>query len=257
MPNGPSTSATLPTIVEAQIQQITGVAAKNAELTDPQKNALASGKPSPFAYATDLKAGEAVAEAKGKDMADVINAGGKPARSTINDLDVISDAIKHGGNNMVFGPGSEYWQKAKQVLNNVFPQAGLGEADTVVKFNTLLASAAAKSFTSRPTQYELKAMQAANPGMMASKQGTIALINILRQSAQQDVELGQLAQRANPNNWASQRDLYYAEHPLLAHRSPTSRCGRPQVPASVKTQADFNNWGKSFPSREERSDPHA
>ena len=138
----------------------------------------------------------------------------------------------------------------------MFPQAGLGEVDTVNKMNTLLASAAAKSFTNRPTQYELKAMQAANPGMMNSKAGTLALLNILKQSAQQDVELGQLAQRANPNNWASQRDLYYARASvaLTVHQQAAAAAAGP---GQRQDPGRLQQLGQEFSSGEERSDPHA
>ena len=96
-------------------------------------------KQSPIEYAAGLQPETAgrrqIAEAKGKRVGEVIEAGGKNARDTLNDLNTIEDAVRAGGDNVQYGPGAENWNKAKQFLNNIFPEAGLAEADTIVKMN--------------------------------------------------------------------------------------------------------------------------
>ena len=99
----------------------------------------------PLDYQERMKGQEAVGTAIGGRVAEAITAGGKPARDTLNDLNSIQDAVRQGGDNIKYGPGAEYWNKAKQVLNNIYPQQGLAEADTIEKMNARLAAAAAKS----------------------------------------------------------------------------------------------------------------
>ena len=172
-----------------------------------------------------------IAEAKGKRVGEVIEAGGKNARDTMNDLQTIEDAVRAGGDNIAYGPGAENWNKAKQFLNNIFPEAGLAEADTIIKMNARLAAAAAKSMTARPSQLEFKTFVANNPGIMNSKAGTIALINILKQSTQQSLDLGALASKVkNPDDWADQEETYYKTHKLM---SPFTGKAMDEAPAVV------------------------
>ena len=166
--------------------------------------------------AGETKAVGAVGEARGKRVAEVIEAGGKPARDTLNDLNAIQDAVRQGGDNIKYGPGAEFWLKAKQVLNNIYPQQGLAEADTIVKMNARLAAAAAKSMTARPSQLEFKTFVANNPGIMNSKAGTIALLDILKQSTQQQINLGREAMRASPDQWQDIEDNFYQKNPLIS-----------------------------------------
>ena len=187
-------------------------------------------------------AGE-VGKAKGARVGEVIAAGGKPAYDKLNDLNVIEDAVRQGGNNITYGPGAEFWQKAKTVLAGWgIPQKGLAEADSISKMNALLAAAAAKSMTARPSQLEFKTFVANNPGIMNSKEGTIALINILKQTTRHDIELGQVAGQSSPDDWAAREQRYYDENPL---QSPFT--GKPltppRAPNTLRTGADLMQWG--------------
>jgi hypothetical protein len=109
---------------------VEAVASKNLETTPDQKSAAASGKASPFQYNADLEGAKtspderaakaagmtlpeytanlavrnALAAAKGKRMAEAIEAGGKPARDTLNTLDIMGHAVERGGNNITTGP---------------------------------------------------------------------------------------------------------------------------------------------------------
>ena len=231
-----------PESMKAQLDQADKLDAQAGEirkfLTEQTQKQLGIG------IEEQTKAAGAAGEAKGKRVGEVIEAGGN-ARNTMNDLNTIEDAVRQGGDNIKYGPGAEYWNKAKQTLNNYFPQSGVAEADTIQKMNARLAAAAAKSMTARPSQLEFKTFVANNPGIMNSKEGTIALINILKQTAQHDIELGRLANRTNPNDWPDTEDRYYDEHPL---RSPfTSKpLTPPALPQAKMTGPEFAAWGQSM-----------
>jgi len=80
-----------------------------------------------------------------------------------------------------------------------------------------LASASAKAMTGRPTQFEFSAWMKNNPGLLTSKAGTQALTNILKQTTQQDIDIGRLAQnKGNWEHWADTVDDYYKKHPLIS-----------------------------------------
>ena len=144
----------------------------------------------------------------------MIESGGKPARDMLNDLTGIEDAIRAGGDNIQYGPGAENWQKVKQVLSNYFPSSGVGEADTIQKLNARLAAASVKQITNRGSQLEFRVMLQNNPGLLNSKAGTLAMINFLKQTTQQNLDLGRLAMKASPDQWQDIEDKYYQEHPI-------------------------------------------
>ena len=54
-----------------------------------------------------------------------------------------------------------------------------------------------------------------NPGIMNSKAGTIALLDILKQSTQQQIDLGRKAMRASPDQWQDIEDKFYQKNPLM------------------------------------------
>jgi hypothetical protein len=86
----------------------------------------------------------------------------------------------------------------------------------VQKMNAQLAAASAKAMTGRPTQFEFQAWQKNNPGLATSKEGSLALLDVNRQIAKQDVELGRLAQdKKNWDQWPEVVDKYYQTHGLV------------------------------------------
>jgi len=163
------------------------------------------------------KLSEDVAAAKGKRIGEVIEAGGLPGRQMLNTLNVMEDAFKQGGANISTGPGAEAWLKVKQAANNLFPGIfnGVPESEAVQKLNAQLAAAAAKAMTARPSQLEFRAFMANNPGLLTSKEGSFALINVLRQAKEQDIALSRLAMNnRNHDNWTEIEDKFYKEHPI-------------------------------------------
>lgn len=175
-------------------------------------------------YQGDVKGREelygAANKAIGGVIAEHIEAGGKVARDKLNALDSIESAVRAFGPNVVTGPHAEFALRAKEALNGVGLNAdwidkGLPEAEIVTKMNAQLASASAKAMTGRPTQFEFASWQKNNPGLLTSKQGTLALTDILRQQTQNDIDLGKLAQQKNNwANWPDVADKFYESHGL-------------------------------------------
>jgi hypothetical protein len=54
-----------------------------------------------------------------------------------------------------------------------------------------------------------------NPGLATSEKGSMALINILRQTKEQERDLSRLAMNAkNLDNWTDVEDKFYKDHPI-------------------------------------------
>jgi hypothetical protein len=162
----------------------------------------------------------AASEALGKVIGEHIEAGGKSARDKLNALDTMESALATGGKGIITGPNAEFALKAKQALNGMGISAdwidkGLPESELITKMNAQLASASAKAMTGRPTQNEFNIWMRNNPGLLTSKEGTKALIGVLRQQTENDIALGRLAQkRGNWENWGETVDKFYEGHGL-------------------------------------------
>jgi hypothetical protein len=192
-----------------------------ASVTD-RINAAYGGKP---VQTPELKAQEeqygAAGKALGGVIAEHIEAGGRVARQQANALDTIESAMRtNEGKGMITGPHAESILRLRETLDGMgiktdFIQPGMAQSEMVTKMNSQLAAASAKAMTGRPTQFEFTAWQKNNPGLTTSREGALALIDVLRQTNHQDVELGRLAQnKKNWNNWPEVVDKYYQEHDL-------------------------------------------
>lgn len=184
--------------------------ATNAELTGTEKELR--NAPEIAAAAARKKLGELQADAVGKRVGEVVEAGGPGARETINTLNEMEDAFKRGGTNISTGPGAEAWLKVKQAVNNMQPGffKGVAESEEVQKLNAFLAASAAKSMTARPSQLEFRAFMANNPGLLTSREGSLILINLLRQGKEQSISLSRLAMNPkNLFNWTDVEDKFY------------------------------------------------
>ena len=215
-------------------------------------------------------------EALGKAIGEHIEAGGKAARDKLGALDTMESALRtNGGKGIVTGPTAESALKMKQFLDSLGVDAswvkqGLPESEIVGKMNAQLASASAKAMTGRPTQIEFLAWQRNNPGLMTSKEGSLALMSVLRQQTQNDIELGKLAQnKKNWENWPETVDKFYETHGLTnpltgkpmreelaaAHATPGA-AGTPRASAAAAAppvagakQAPDGNWYVPDPAR--------
>ena len=219
--------------------------ASAAGITNPTTTGLADLPSQVAAAAGQKKAAEGLyggaSDALGKEIGGVIETGGKNARDRMNALNTIDDSLTAGGKGVVTGPLADKVLKGKELLNSLgvdtsWVNAGLPESEVVSKMNAQLASASAKAMTGRPTQFEFASWMKNNPGLLNSPQGTHALINILKQTSQQDIDLGKLAQnKSNWDKWGDVVENYYQKNPL---KSPfTGQAlgqGAPAAPSTVQ-----------------------
>jgi hypothetical protein len=197
-------------------------------------------------YAGEVKGREEIyggaSKAMGTIIGEAIEGGGRATRDKLNALDTMESAVHSAGPNMITGPHAEFALKAKEALAGVGLNAdwinkGLPETEIVSKMNAQLASASAKAMTGRPTQAEFTIWMRNNPGLVTSKQGTLALIDVLRQQSKQDLDLSKLAQdKANWDNWPTVADKYFQEHGLI--NPITHKPMREEIAAARGGQAD-------------------
>jgi hypothetical protein len=194
--------------------------------------------------AAHKKALEDAAASKQKNVATYIEKIG-PAREAMHVIDEMDNALTHGWNHISTGPGAKQFLEAKKAVNNIFPGtfSNVTEAETLDKLNSQLAAAAAKSLTARPSQQEFKAFMATNPGLLTARETSKALLDIMRQAKQQDLELGQMADRFVPGpgkNWSDIEEQYQRSHPII---SPFTH-----KPIDAK-QAPNGKWYRPDPDR--------
>jgi hypothetical protein len=160
-------------------------------------------------------------KAIGGTIKEYIEAGGKNANDRINALNSIESAMRtNEGKGVVTGPQAEHILRFREMLdgmgiNTDWIKTGMPQSEMVQKMNAQLASASVKAMSSRPTQFEFSTFQKNNPGLSNSREGTLALIDVLRQGANQDRDIGRLAQ--NPDNFGRMPqvvDEYYKTHGL-------------------------------------------
>lgn len=215
--------------------------AEGARPTNPSKEAR---DPAIIAAAAQKKTVEALAEAKVKNVATRIEAI-KPARDTVQVLDEMDSALTHGWDHISTGPGARQMLEVKKAINNFLPGTfqNVTEAETVDKLNAQLAAAAAKAMTARPSQLEFKAFMANNPGLLTSREGSKVLIDLLRQQKQQEVRLGIMADKFDPNggkSWSETEEKFYNDNPII---SPSTH-----KPIDAK-QAKDGKWYRPDPNR--------
>ena len=192
---------------------------KNLERTTEQKNALPGQTPQESAASAAAMKVQAEAQA---DNLKTRLAGYKPARDSIQVLDEMKDAFKAGGSHIATGPGAPNWLKVKQSVNNMAGTdifKGVPESEQIDKLNAYLSAAVAKSMTARPTQYEFKAFQQQNPGLLTSPKGSENLMDILRQTKVQEAELARMASKfkvGGGQDWLDVEEKYFWEHPIIS-----------------------------------------
>lgn len=152
--------------------------------------------------AQSVKAGQLVGEALTKPVTDLID-GVKPAKEKIVALNAMEEATKNPG--LYTGFGGEQKQTFNKILQGVGqvfgiqPDESLASANSageaLEKFGRQLAGAQAKSVGgSRVTNFELDQFIKSNPGLTMTPQGNQRLIGIMKQMAQREYDLGQVAQ---------------------------------------------------------------
>jgi hypothetical protein len=206
-PAGPQAGASPPAAPPAAVpnlpMNIDQLAAKGREL----------------AAARTLTQGGAEAEG-GVIKQDVENAALAP--ETLKGLGIIKDNIAKFGDKITFGPTSQFTNELKRLAANYAPGpmkdqlSALAAADSIEKVNLGLAGALAKQVGSG-TQGELFKAMGSVPGMEKSKEGAVALIDMLQQSASKQQALGKLYadNRGNLAAYQAARQKYLTEHPVV------------------------------------------
>lgn len=172
-----------------------------------------------FAAAKTLTQGGAEAEG-GVIKQDVENAALAP--ETLKGLGIIKDNIAKFGDKITFGPTSQFTNEFKRLAANYAPGpmkdqlSALAAADSIEKVNLGLAGALAKQVGSG-TQGELFKAMGSVPGMEKSKEGAVALIDMLQQSASKQQALGKLYadNRGNLAAYQAARQKYLTDHPVV------------------------------------------
>lgn len=174
---------------------------------------------------------QAFGQAQGKHWGDVLSAGDN-AYKTIQNLDMLREAYRAGGNNIRSGPFATAILKGKQALGDMgIDVGGVPESEMVNKLGFELATQLTKAISNRPAQSEfLRALENV-PGLSMSNAGAGFMIDILKQKALHDAQLGQLiADPENRKNWSDVQKNFYESHPLV---SPYT--GRPLGAADAAT----------------------
>ncbi len=174
---------------------------------------------------------QAFGQAQGKHWGDVLAAGDN-AYKTIQNLDMLREAYRAGGNNIRSGPFASAILKGKQALSDMgIDVGGVPESEMVNKLGFELATQLTKAISNRPAQSEfLRALENV-PGLSMSNAGAGFMIDVLRQKALHDADLGQMiADPDNRKNWSEVQKRFYESHPLV---SPYT--GKPLGAADVAT----------------------
>jgi hypothetical protein len=160
-----------------------------------------------------------IGEAKGKAIGGAITAG-LSAPKRIEAVDIIDEATKAGKGNVSSGPFAQRLLAGKEALGSALgiDLKGVPEAEVIAKTAYPLAAELSRTINSRGgTQSEfLKGLQSV-PSLLVSDTGRTMLTSIIRQQAQQDQQLGKLADSYNPKTdgpWSNVVEKFYNDHPL-------------------------------------------
>lgn len=142
------------------------------------------------------------------------------APETLKGLGIMRNTISQLGDSMTFGPTAKMSNEARRVIANYAPglvdEKALAGADAIEKLNLGLAGALSSQLGLNAS--DIYRSVASVPGNEKSKQGTLALINMMEQAARNDQYVGTtLYQNSKGNLDAYQlaRADYYQHHPIV------------------------------------------
>jgi hypothetical protein len=168
-----------------------------------------------LAAAKTLTQAGATAQGEGN-QEDVRSATAAPA--IIKGLGLIKSTIQ-ASPDITFGPTAKWSAEAKRVIANYAPgltdEKSLAGADAIEKLNFGLATQLAK--TAGGTQGELFKAIGATPGTEKSKQGTLALIDMIQQDQMKAQQLGALYRQYEAGgklqDYPAAREQFLTQHP--------------------------------------------
>ena len=167
------------------------------------------------------------AEAATVPLKEAYERGGQKANDVIQVLDRMEDAYKNAAKTggIGGGPAKETLLKLQEGVNQFVPGTfdpnKVAAAEVVKKSTAELALKQIKEASSRGgTQREFIAMLDNNPGIALSDPGALYMIDILRQQAQRDRDIGKIAGKHlagnDPYTFQDAVDKHYAEHPIMS-----------------------------------------
>ena len=206
------------------------IAGQQPRAMTPEESALyskgymgADGAPHIPSAAVQVLPGEKESEkeigkAVGGEVAEAIKSG-RPALEKLNAIGIMRDAFNAGANNITTGPMAESVLALKQFAKGSLGMSvdGLSNSEVIQKIGTQLATANAKSLTSRPTQFDFATYLKNNPGLLLSPEGNKAMLDILQQQAQREYDLSRLAtKKENQADFGATVDAYDKAHPIVS-----------------------------------------
>lgn len=148
---------------------------------------------------------------------------GDGAPEILNSLDVIESAVRNP--NVMTGLGGDALlsaQKGMQSIGRLFgieySPDSIKDGESIAKESRQLVAKMAKSAVgARVTNFEFDQFLKANPGLETSPEGNLKLISIMRQKAQRDMALAEIADEHDGTHRELQRKIrdYDKAHPLL------------------------------------------
>lgn len=199
----PPAPATSPTFNDrfAGGSRIDALAAKDRELTAEKERTQGGAKAE----------GEVILKDVGRAAA---------APETLKGLGIMRNTIQSVGDKMTFGPTAKFSNEARRVISNYAPglidEKALAGADAVEKLNLGLAGNLSQQLGLNPS--DIYRSVASVPGNEKSKDGTLALINMMEQQARNDQYVGTTLYqqfKGNLSGYQEARAAYYANHPIV------------------------------------------
>jgi hypothetical protein len=126
----------------------------------------------------------------------------------LNTMDILSRQTPQALSGPLADTFVELGKGLKEITNGALGW-DTASAEGIQKLGGQLASLAAREITNRPALAEFKTMVLSNPGIYNSVAGRAMLIDLIRQSAQQDVKLADMATNADARQWPTMRQAFY------------------------------------------------
>lgn len=145
------------------------------------------------------------------------------APNVLKTVGAITDNIKRFGDKMTFGPTAPWSQEVKKLAANYAPGVmkdqldSIAAADSIEKLSGNLGSLLSKQL-SAGTGTDAQMLQGLKtvPGLMQSKQGALAMADMIRQAAEKQQQLGYILQdEKNWANYAKTKSDFFAQHPVI------------------------------------------
>lgn len=142
------------------------------------------------------------------------------APNVLKDVGTIKSIIQQSGDKLTFGPTANFSNDAMRVIANYAPglvdKQALAGADAIEKLNLGLAGALSKQIGSG-TQGELFRAIGSVPGMDKSKEGALALIDMIQQQQVKAQKVGELYRqyKGNLDGFAQAKQDYLTKNPTV------------------------------------------